>query len=310
MRFKLTVLGSSSALPTISKYPTAHVLNIREQFYLIDAGEGVQKQLKKADVSVLKINHIFVSHLHGDHIYGIFGLISSMGLLGRERVLNIFAPAPISDIIANHIKFFDNWLPFKIICNEIDTKVAKVIYETDSIQVESIPLKHSVPCCGFLFREKPAKLNVDKSKIQKYNIGLAQIVRIKNGEDLELSSGEIIPNSQLTYLPYEPRSFAYCCDTAYTERFLEQIKGVDMLMHEATYLKEDSKTARKRFHSTTHDAANIAIKAEAKKLIITHFSTRYNTPTSKFLEETKEVFESSYLARELESFEIDFKKNK
>lgn len=306
MRFELTVLGCSSALPTISKYPTAHVLNVREQFYLIDCGEGVQKQLKNYDISLLKINHIFISHLHGDHVYGLFGIISTMGLLGRTRVLEIFAPAPIEDIIKNHIKFFDNWLPYKIICHTLDAKNCGIVYENNSIIVESIPLKHSISTVGYLFKEKIPERNIYKSAIDKYNLKLAEIVYLKNGTDIERANNECILASDVTYLPYTARSFAYCCDTAYTERFLEKIKGVDMLMHETTYLQEDKKSAKKRFHSTTHDAATIAIKSNAKHLIITHFSTRYKSRMSEFLNEARELFPNTDLAKEGSVFSIPF----
>lgn len=310
MRFELTVLGCSSALPTISKYPTAHVLNIREQFYLIDCGEGVQKQLKKFDINILKINHIFISHLHGDHVYGIFGLISSMGLLGRERALEIFAPSPIKEIVENHLNFFDKWLPYKIICHVLDSKQCGVILETNSITVETIPLKHSVETVGFVFREKEPKRNVLKSAIEKHNLMLSEIIALKNGEDISRDSGDVVLSDEVTYLPYIARSFAYCCDTSYAERYIDKIKGIDMLMHEATYLKEDQKSAKKRFHSTTHDAAKAAVKAGVKQLVITHFSTRYRTHTSKFLEEAKEIFENTLLAKEGVVFSIPLKHSK
>ena len=306
MRFKLTVLGCSSALPTISKYQTAHVLNVREQFYLLDCGEGVQKQLKRYDISIMKINQIFISHLHGDHVFGLFGLISSMGLLGRTRVLEIFAPAPIQEIVDNHIKYFDRWLPYKIKCNTIDTKQSAVVYENSSITVESIPLKHSVPTVGYLFREKTPERNIDKSSIEQKSLGLAEIVRLKRGEDIVREDGELISCNDVTYLPYKPRSFAYCCDTGYTEKYLEQIRGVDMLMQETTYLKSDKANAKKRFHSTTHDTATIAKKAEVKKLIITHFSTRYSSGLETFEQEAREIFQNTFLAKEGREFDIDF----
>ena len=309
MRFKLTVLGCSSALPTISKYQTAHVLNVREQFYLLDCGEGVQKQLKRYDISIMSLNQIFISHLHGDHVFGLFGLISSMGLLGRTRVLEIFAPAPIQEIVNNHIKYFDRWLPYKIKCHTVDTKNRNIVYENSSITVETIPLKHSVPTAGYLFREKTPERNIDKSVIDKYNLGLAEIVKLKRGEDIFRDNGESIMCSDVTYAPYSPRSFAYCCDTGYTERYLEQIKGVDMLMQETTYHKADKVNAKKRFHCTTHDTATIAKNAEVGKLIITHFSTRYNTPLEVYEQEAKEVFENTYLAKEGREFEIPFVKN-
>lgn len=306
MTFKLTILGSSSALPTVTKYPSAHVLNVHEQFYLIDCGEGVQRQLKKYGINALKINHIFISHLHGDHVYGLFPLISTMGLLGRERALEIFAPAPISEIIQNHLNFFDNWLPYKIVCHEIDTKTPNVIFENKVLEVEVIPLKHSVPTAGFLFREKTPSKNISKFAIEKYSLSLSEITKAKNGEDL-LRGDLTISNSEITYNAYTPRTFAYCCDTGYCERIIEQIKGADLLLHEATYLKIDAKPAKKRKHSTTVDAASIASQSQVKQLVIGHFSTRYNCGTEEFLKEAKEIFENTSLAKE--GLEFDVKAN-
>lgn len=303
MTFKLTILGSSSALPTVTKYPSAHVLNVHEQFYLIDCGEGVQRQLKKYGINALKINHIFISHLHGDHVYGLFPLISTMGLLGRERALEIFAPSPIREIVQNHLRFFDNWLPYKIICHEIDTKTPNIIFENKVIEVETIPLKHSIPTAGFLFREKMPQKNISKFAIDKYGLSLSEITKAKNGEDI-LRDDFVILNSEITYTAYSPRKFAYCCDTAYSEKIIEQIKGVDILLHEATYMKIDAKPAKKRMHSTTIDAANIALQSQAKQLIIGHFSTRYNCSTEEFLKEAKEIFQNSSTAKEGAEFEI------
>ena len=310
MRFKLTVLGISSALPTVTKHQTAHVLNVREQFYLIDAGEGVQVGLKKCDVNMMKLNHIFISHLHGDHFFGLYGLLSTMGMLGREKDLHIYAPAPIKEIIAFHCRVFEHGLNYPVICHEIATNERVVIYENKVMTVETIPLKHTLKSVGFLFKEKEPELNIKPEAIDKYELLIAERVKAKRGEDIVRENGDIIANSCLTYKPYEPRSFAYCLDTSYREMICEQIQGVNLLLHESTFLEEDRKLARKRGHSTAKEAALIALKSGAKKLLLTHFSTRYNTLYRKadvnpFLSEAQEVFSNVEVARELETYDIE-----
>lgn len=310
MTFSLTILGSSSALPTISKYPAAHVLNVHEQFYLIDCGEGVQRQLKKYDINPLKIDHIFISHLHGDHVFGLFGLISSMGLIGRKKALEIFAPAPIGEILCNHLRFFDRNLPYKLVWHEVDCKKAGVIYENNVMEVSTFPLKHSVPTVGFLFREKTPAVNVRKWEIEKHGLSLSQIVRAKNGEDILLENGTLLSNAEITYTPYNPRSFAYCCDTAYTEKILPYIYGVDLLYHESTFLQQDAPSAKKTLHSTTIQAAEIAAKANVGKLIVGHFSTRYKLPREVFQQEAATVFANSVAAKEGDTHAIEVVKNR
>ena len=308
MTFKLTVLGTSSALPTVTKHQTAHVLNVREQFYLLDAGEGVQVGLKKCDINMMKLNHIFISHLHGDHFFGLYGLLSTMGMLGREKDLHIYAPAPIKDIISSHCHFFEKGLNYPIICHELQTKDKEIIYENKVMTVETIPLKHSLKAVGFLFKEKAPELNITSSVIEEYNLSIAERVRAKRGEDIVREGGDLILNSLLTYKPYEPRSFAYCLDTSYREMICDQICGVNLLLHESTFLEVDKKLARKRGHSTAIEAATIALKCGAKKLLLTHFSTRYNTlyrnVGNPFLDEARGIFANCEIAVELESYDI------
>ena len=308
MTFRLTILGSSSALPTAGNYPSAHVLNIREQFFLIDAGEGVQMQLLRNGISLHKINHIFISHLHGDHLYGLWGVISSMGLLGRERVLTIYAPAPFGEILYNHRKYFDRNLPYKIVWREVNTKESEVLMETDVFRVSTIPLKHSVPSAGYLFAEKEPGLNVRREAVAKYGLGIADSVRAKNGEDIILENGDVIMNETITYKPYVPRSFAYCCDTAYSEKVVEAVKGVDLLYHEATFLDEDRELAKCTLHSTAGQAGKVAKKANVKKLIIGHFSVRYKGENERFLTEAKEEFENTFTAEPGKSFDVPLEK--
>ena len=303
--FRLTVLGSSSALPTVNKYPSCHLLDVHEQFYLIDAGEGAQMQLKRYGVNPMKINHIFISHLHGDHVYGLFGLLSTMGLLGRERALEIYGPAPLREMLEAHHRFFDRHLPYERVIHEIDPQKTECIYENKVMTVETIPLKHSVPAVGYLFREKRPELNIKPFAIERYDLSIAQRVAAKRGEDITLADGERVPNEKITYLPYRPRSFAYCCDTAFRPAIAEQAEGVNLLYHEATFLEQEAALAKKCGHSTARQAAEIAKLAGAEKLILGHYSTRYKGELELFLSEAKAVFENCTLAKEGESYSVD-----
>ncbi|MEG0499799.1 MAG: ribonuclease Z, partial [Rikenellaceae bacterium] len=302
MTFRLTVLGTCSALPTVSKHQTAHVLNVREQFYLLDAGEGVQKGLKKCDVNMMKLNHIFISHLHGDHVFGLFGLLSTMSMLKRERALEIYAPAPIREILEFHCRMFERGKQYPIIIHELQTKNPELVYENSVMTVHTIPLKHTLDSVGYLFREKEPARNILPYTIQKYGLSLAEIATAKRGEDIRRETGEVIENSVVTYRPFVPRAFAYCLDTGYTPKFTEQIRGVNLLMIDSTFLASDKSIAGKRGHCTAEQAATIAKDAEVGKLLLTHFSTRYNTLYAKgedpFLLEARPIFENSEVAKE------------
>lgn len=306
--FKFTILGSNSALPSAGRHPSAHILNVHEQHYLIDAGEAVQSQIKRYGFNAHKIDHIFITHLHGDHCYGIFGLISTLGLLKREKELHIYAPSPIEEIILNHLRLFECYLPYKVVCHTFNHKQSELIYENKVLAVHTIPLKHRVNCCGFLFREKIPPLNVHKESIEKFGLGIAQIASAKRGEDIVMPDGEVISNSVITYQPYIPRSFAYCTDTAYSERVVEMVAKVDLLYHESTFLSEDKHMAKKTGHSTALDAANVAIKAGVKQLLIGHFSHRYDSRDILFEEEAKQVFENTFTAIEGKTFVIPLNK--
>ncbi len=308
MTFKLLVLGVSSALPTISKHQTAHVLNVREQLYLLDAGEGIQSSLKRYDISPMKINHIFISHLHGDHFFGIYGLISTMGMLGRDRALNIYGPKPIKEIITNHCRYFEKGINYPINIHELDSKSPEVIYENRVMTVKTIPLKHSIPTIGYLFEEKEPELNLKPHSIEKYNLSIAERVQLKRREDILREDGSKILCSEAAYKPYEPRKFAYCLDTAPTQRIAEAVKGVDLLLMETTFLNEDLHLAKKRFHTTARQAAELAHNAGVKRLLMTHFSTRYKIDSEKpnpFEIEAKELFFNSTAAKEGQEYSID-----
>jgi ribonuclease Z len=300
MTFSLTVLGSSSALPTENRFPTAHVLNVHERFFLIDCGEGAQIQLKRfGNIKYSKFNDIFISHLHGDHIFGLFGLISSLALTGRTADLHIYAHNDLKDILDNHLKYFGENMSYNIIFHSVNACLNKIIYEDSYMTVETIPLKHRIPTCGYLFREKMPQRNIYKNLITKYNISVDDIINIKNGGNFITDSGEEIPNEQLTYIPYMPRSYAFCSDTMYSEKVAEIVKDVDLLYHEATFLNDMQVMAHQTFHSTTVEAASIALKAGVKSLLIGHFSSRYDDDMlSLFQKEVQSVFPDSDIVQE------------
>jgi len=307
--FSVTILGSSSAVPTSERYPSAHLLNVDEHFYLIDCGEAVQIQLRKFNCKIGKINNIFISHMHGDHIFGLYGLLSTYILLERKTPLNIFGHQQIKNFIDEFIKNFGKGITFKINIIPVRFRKREVIFEDDKISVSSFPLKHSIPVCGFLFKEKQKLLNINKDKIEEYNIPLSSIHKIKNGENFELPDGSIIPNKDLTFPAYIHRSYAYCTDTAYYERIVDDVSDVDILYHEATFKKSDVAKAKNTFHSTSEQAAKIALKANAKKLLIGHFSARYKNPDiENLLNESIKVFPETYMANEGDVHKIELKR--
>lgn len=303
MSFSVTILGNSSAKPTPKAHPSAQVVNLNEQYYLVDAGEGVQQQLIRRGISPLRLRAVFISHLHGDHCFGLFPLIATLGLEGKRTPLDIYAPAPMGDILEYHKKFFWDDLPYEVKWHEVKTTEHCKIFENKTLEVWSVPLRHSIPTVGYHFKEKEPQLNVDKFKIAKYNLSISQIVAAKRGEDIVLSSGEVIPNSELTYIPFKPRSYAYLSDTNYSAKAAERVRGVDLLYHETTYAQSEEMWAKGRGHSTTFDAAKVALKAEAKRLIIGHFSSRYKDH-AVLRDECRTIFENTDIANEGDTFTI------
>lgn len=304
MSFRVTILGSSSAKPTADRHPSAQAVAIHEQYYLVDAGEGVQQQLVRCGINPLKLRAVFISHLHGDHLFGLFPLISTLGLYGRRTPLRVFAPAPFGEMLACHLRYFDAELPYEVEWTEVDTTAHALLMENRTIEVWSIPLRHRVPCAGYLFREKEPPLNVDKFKIAKYGLTIEQITAAKRGEDITLESGERISNGELTYRPHAPRSYAYLSDTNFSAKAAGLCAGVDLLYHEATYAAAESKTARERGHSTSADAAKTALRAGAGRLVIGHFSSRYKDET-QLVDEARALFPESYAAVEGHTFTIE-----
>ncbi|MCL4125546.1 UNVERIFIED_CONTAM: hypothetical protein GTU68_022403 [Idotea baltica] len=301
--FKLTILGSNSALPAYNRFPTSQVLNVSEKLYLIDCGEGTQINLSKYEIKRSKIQNIFISHLHGDHYFGLVGLLTSYALMGRKTPLTIFCPEGLQEIIDIQVNASAGHLGYPINFETIDPFVHQLIYENDDVTVHSLPADHGMPCCGFLFTEKPHQKKILKEKITEYNIGYEEIREIKTGANFTTTSGTIIPNEELTTPAPKSRSYAYSADTAYNEQLPQWISGVDLLYHEATFLAESEAIAADKKHSTTTQAANIAKLAKVNKLLIGHFSARYKV-LDAFLEESKTVFENTELAIEGESFSV------
>jgi ribonuclease Z len=286
---KLTILGSSSALPTSERYPSAHVLNAHERFFLIDCGEGTQMQLRKCRIRFSKINHIFISHLHGDHVFGLYGLLSTFSLMGRISPVHLYAPENYHKILLSHLQDFDIHLNYEIEFIPLAGKNASLILDDKYMTVTSFPLKHRIPAFGFIFREKKADRNIIPECIARYNIPQVRIPAIKKGADYITPEGTVISNEDITVSAREPLSYAYCSDTKYFSRLSSFVKGVSLLYHEATFDKTLNELAEITGHSTTLDAARTAREAEAGCLIIGHFSARYKN-ISPLVEEARSGF--------------------
>ncbi len=307
MTFRVTILGSSSASPTPRRNPAAHALNVHEQFFLIDCGEGTQQRLMRVGINPQKINAVFISHLHGDHVYGLFGLISTLGLQGRRTPLAVYAPRPFDEILEAHLRYFDSQLPYEVQWHEVKTRKHQLLYENKVLEVYSIPLRHRVPAAGFLFREKEPPLNIRKEAIERYGMGIADCAAVKRGEDLQRPDGSTIPNALLTYRPYRGRSYAYLSDTLYSPKAAGLVQGVDLLYHEATFADTDKVLARQTGHSTARQAATAALKAEAGRLIIGHFSSRYKDE-QLLVDEARQLFPDTEAAEEGKSYDIPLHK--
>ena len=300
---KLTILGSSSALPTSERYPSAHVLNAHERLFLIDCGEGTQMQMRKNHIRFSKINHIFISHLHGDHIFGIYGLLSTFSLMGRINPLHLFAPEKYELILKSHLQDFDIHLKFEIDFIPLAGKDPVKILDDKFLTVTSFPLEHRVPSFGFVFKEKPGDRKIIKDAITKFTIPIAKIRSVKRGEDFITDMGEIIRNEDITLPPPIQLSYAYCSDTRYFRRLASFIKGVTVLYHEATFDNSKSDLALVTGHSTTMDAATVASEAEAGALLIGHFSARYKD-SETLVAEARTIFPVTYAAEDDKTYDI------
>lgn len=296
-KFELHILGCGSALPTTRHFATSQVVNLRDKLFMIDCGEGAQMQFRKSRLKFSRLNHVFISHLHGDHCFGLLGLISTFGLLGRTAELHIHSPRGLEELFAPMLAFFCKTLTYPVIFHEFATKEPVVIYEDRSLTVTTIPLKHRIPCCGFLFAEKPRPNHILRDQIDYYQVPVYELNRIKNGADYVTPDGEVIANSVLTIPADAPRRYAYCSDTLYRPELVPQIKGVDLLFHEATFARTEEARARETHHTTAEQAGRIALEAEVKQLVIGHFSARYEDEET-LLKEAEAVFPRVVLARE------------
>ena len=304
MSFKLIILGSNSAFPMANRFTTAQALNVNERFFLIDCGEGTQMQLRKHKISFARISHIFISHLHGDHFYGLFGFLSTLSLLGRKESLHIYAHRKLQLLIEQLHTAINYKTTFKIVFHPLEYDKPKKIFENKIMEVYSIPLKHRVKTCGFFFKERQRPANLRKDMLDFYQIPIADRMSIKNGADFITAEGKVIENKRLVKPAPKPTSYAFFSDTAYTDKHLDLIEGVDLLYHEATFRISESSEAKQTYHSTTRDAAQIAIKAKAKKLAIGHFSSRYMNNLADLHTEVKSYFANTEIATDGKIFEL------
>lgn len=296
-KFEVTVLGCGSALPTVKHNGSGMVVNIREKYFLVDCAEGTQVELRRNHIHLNRLFNVFITHLHGDHCFGLMGLISTLGLLGRTAPLHVYGPQDIETLFQPLIDYHCNGMTYEVVFHPIDTHQNVCIYEDKSLQVYSIPLKHRIRCCGYYFKEKELSRHILKEAIEKYNIPISQINNVKAGLDYVMPNGQIINNEILTTPPSPARSFAYCSDTVFRPEIAEMMKGVDLLYHEATFAESEKQLCSKVYHSTAKQAAEIARLAGAKQLMLGHYSSRYNDETI-LQKEAAEVFENTILAKE------------
>lgn len=301
--FKVRILGCGSALPTLRHFASSQIVELRGKMFMVDCGEGTQIQVRRSRIHFNKIASIFITHLHGDHCFGLIGLISTLGMLGRTAPLHIYAPFALEAILNQQINFFCEGLDYTVYFHGIDTTVPNVVYEDKSIIVKSVPLNHRIACCGFVFCEKPTLPHIRRDMIDFYNIPECYRNNIKRGDDWITPEGEVIPNSRLTEPADAPRSYAYCSDTKYIPDLYKHLTNVDTLYHEATYCDENADRAALYYHSTAKQAATVARDAKVKKLILGHFSARYNDEDA-ILQEARSVFPNTFLANEMAIFDI------
>lgn len=296
-KFLIHILGCGAALPTPRRLSSSQIVNIREKLFMLDCAEGTQMALRRSCIPFSHLQAIFLTHLHGDHTFGLIGLLSTFGLLGRIQDLHIYGPQDLQRIFQPQIDYFCADSPFRIILHEIDTRTPQTIYEDRSVSISTLPLAHRIPCCGYLFREKPTPRHIRRDMIDFYHIPTSQINNIKAGMDWTTNDGTIIPNTRLTTPPDPVRSYAYCTDTVYRPELASLISGITSLYHEATFTSEHALLARKTFHSTAPEAAQIALQAGVSQLILGHFSSRYKTETT-LLQEAQQIFPNTLLAED------------
>ena len=300
---KLTILGCYAATPRTLTNPTSQVLEIKDRMFLIDCGEGTQVQLRKNKIKFSRIDHIFISHLHGDHFFGLPGLVSTFRLLGREKDLHIYGPKGIKEAITLLLKLGDSWTNYNLTFHELTSKTSEIIFEDDRVSVATIPLEHRIYTNGFLFREQPGERKLNIEAVAKLRIDKAYYRNIKKGKNVVLEDGTLIPNEVLTFDPPPTKSYAYCSDTGYKPEIVGQITKVDALYHESTFLESEARLAPKTKHCTAKQAATIAKAAEVGTLILGHYSTRYRSITL-FKDEAEEIFPRTQLGDDGKSFDF------
>ncbi|HEX5169273.1 MAG TPA: ribonuclease Z [Cyclobacteriaceae bacterium] len=304
MSFKVTILGSSGAVPAYGRFPSSQLIEIQNRNFLVDCGEGCQMQMMRYQVNFHRVSHIFISHLHGDHYLGLMGLIFTMHLQHRTNDLHIFGHRGLDEIITTQFRYSRSAPGFKIHFHELDKDQRATIYDDEALTVETLPFDHHIPCTGFVFREKIKPRRIDKTKLPE-GLSIQQLAGLKHGLDVTDGDGNVIyKNDTLTIDPKPSRSYAYCSDTGYDERIIPVIKGIDLLYHEATFSLDEESKARETLHSTAHHAAVIAEKANVKKLLLGHFSARYKE-LETLLQEARVTFTNSFLAREGETFVVE-----
>ena len=303
MNFTLRVLGSASAKPVPERHQSAQVLSVRGRSFLIDCGEGVQGQLQRYRIPAMKIDSVFLSHIHGDHLFGLYPLLSTMGMLGRSTPLNIYAPDNFGPLLKFFLSYFGTGLSFEIRHVPLQMKEPELIYQTRSLEVHAFPLNHKIETFGFLFREKEPPFNVRKECIGGYGLSLTEIGTLKRGEDVVREDGTVIPVATAAYKPFVPRSFAYCSDTAPFPELAGWVQGVSLLYHEATYTEEYAEQARQRHHSTAAQAARCALEAGAGRLLIGHYSSRIRG-TAPFLAEAQAIFPDTVAVEDGDLFDL------
>lgn len=297
MNFSVTILGSGAALPTKNRMPSAQYVNCNNRHFLIDCAEGTQLQLRKYKINFQKISHVFISHLHGDHYFGLVGLLSTMNLLGREKELTIFGPSELEELINPMLQFGGSRLSFTVYFVRLNMTDEATIYEDEIVEVHSFPMDHKIPTCGFLIQEKPKLLKINPQKITEYDLKIEHFKALQNAQDIILETGEICKYQELTLPRQKALSYAYCSDTKKSLAISKNISGATVLYHEATFLIKDQKRANLTTHSTTKDAAEIAIDAKVQKLVVGHISSRYKT-NEEHLKELKQIFSNSEVAED------------
>jgi ribonuclease Z len=296
-KFEVNILGCGSALPTTRHFPTSQVVNVRDKLFMVDCGEGAQLQFRKSHLKFSRLGHIFISHLHGDHCFGLLGLISTFDLLGRTAELHIHSPQGLEALLTPMLNYFCRGMGYRVLFHPFDTRTSATIYDDRSLTVATLPLRHRIPCCGFLFAEKPRPNHLIRAQIDFYQVPVYELNRIKGGADYITPDGQRIANSLLTRPADPPRRYAYCSDTLYMPELAPLLTGVDLLFHEATFADTELPRARETFHTTARQAAELAAAAGAKQLLIGHFSARYEEENI-LLDEARQLFPNTRLAHE------------